>query len=51
MLFLQCNVFTENPVNACYINLPKVFFYIKTNRQNYTQRVDAISTGNWVQFP
>ena len=23
-----------------------MFFYIKTNRQNHTKRVDAISTGN-----
>ena len=48
MLFLQCNVFMGKTANACYINLPKVFFYIKTNRQNYTQRGDAISAGNWV---
>ena len=45
-MLLKCNAFfIEKTANACYINFPNIFFYIKTNIQNETQRVDAISAG------
>ena len=32
-----------NQIYKCFN--PKDFFYIETNRQNHTQKVDVISTG------
>ena len=40
---MQC--FHREDCRRVLHKFPQGFFYIKTNRQNHTQRVDAISTG------
>ena len=44
---MQC--FHREDCKRVLHKFPQGFFYIKTNRQNHTQRVDAISTEAAVQ--
>ena len=45
MIFFTVRCFHREDCKRMLHKFPQGFFYIKTNRQNHTQRVDDISTG------